>query len=287
MGRGRKFIQRLFTAKLLIAGESVLGLVIAFVALFIAGMSMLQSRQANRTAEAANALSDENNRTNKKALAISEQLAAAKSKLTLNAAVSTNPEFTLILKPTSPEFVLSDSQIEYMRLFGERVVNKALPADKDSDNMIPVPFTEETEEAGVHGLWLLHYVLEEEISSARKKHKWRVTTLTNIDIFDIAGYFPVIIRMDYAYEGHQARSVFLYEIFYSGWLDYGGKNGKGIDLGKPRLVRSLENNEDPTAILRERFQQWEKENFTEHREPEVATPTPTALKNKPKSKKRK
>jgi hypothetical protein len=109
----------------------------------------------------------------------------------------------------------------------------------------------------------------------------------NFDEYDIAGFFPVIVRVDYAYEGRQARSVFLYEIFYSGWLNNGGKNGKGLDLGKPRLVRSLESNEDPTAILRERFQQWAKENFTDHLVPEEATPTATASKNKAKPKKRK
>jgi hypothetical protein len=279
MGRGRKFIRRLFTAKLLIAGESILGLMIAFVALFIAGMSMLQSRQANRTAAAANTLAEDNNRINKKALAISEQAAAAKSEITLHAAVSDDSSPTLTLKPTSAEFVLSDSQIEYMRLFAETVANKDKPPsnDKDSKWMIPVPVTDDAEEAGVHGLTILQYALEEEISSSVKKHKWRVKMLSNINTYDIAGYFPVLIRVDYAYEGHQARAVLLYEMFYSGWLESGEG---GIRLGKPRLVRRLDHNEDPTAVLRERFRQWQKENFTLHREPEVATPTPTQSQRK-------
>lgn len=279
-------LRRLFTAKVLVASESALGLVIAALALVVAGTSLFQSREANRTAKAANALSEENNRINKKALAISEETAAGKRKLTLNATISTSPEFALSLKPTSGDFVLFDSQIEYMRLLAETVVDQTLPADKGTETVTPVPFTEETEQAGLHSLSRLHSILEDQIASARKSHKWRVQTLFDFDTADISGFFPLIIRVDYAYEGHRARSVFLYEIFYSGWPEQAGKNGKGIDLGKLRLVRTLEDNEDPTAILRERFQQWETENFTEDRSPSVTALTPSPAKTKPKSKKK-
>lgn len=279
--------RRLFTAKTLLAGESALGLVIALLALVVAATSLFQSRHANQTAEAANALSEDNNRINKKALALSEESVAAKRKLTLNATISTNPEFALSLKPTSGDFVLSDSQIEYMRLLTETVVDETSPADKGTITVTPVPYTEETEEAGVHRLSRLHDILEDQIASARKSHRWRIQDLSDFDIREISGFFPVIIRVDFAYEGHQAHSVFLYEISYSGWPDPIGKHGKGIDLGKPRLVRTLENNEDPTAILRERFQQWQTENFTEDRTLEIPFPTPTSPKSKPKPQKRK
>ena len=275
--KGRK-LRRLFTAKAWIAGESLLGLGIAIFALAISAVSLLQSRQANRTAVAANALVEENNRINKNALALSERLAAAKEKLTLSAVVSDNPKDTLILKPTSSDFVLSDSHMEYMRLVAERIADKSLPPDKASDKLIPEPFTEETSQAGVHSLSVLRYVLEETIASAVEQHKWRVQTLTNIDTYDIAGYFPILVRVEYVYEGREARAILLYDLFYSG-DPVEQVDRRDLEFGKPRLVRVLQNNEDPGAVLRERFYQWEQENFTKHREPELASPTPSPKQN--------
>ena len=280
------FIRRLFSAKSLIAEESILGLLIAFAAFAVAAVSLVHSRQANQTAQAANALAEENNRINKRALVLSEQSAAAKGEITLSAMVSND---TLTLKPTSAEFVLSDSQIEYARLFAERVVNKTKPlaSDKEPQWMIAQPVTEETDTAGVHSLTFFKLALEEVILSSEQKHKWRTKLKWNYDTFDIAGYFPILIRVDYVFEGHAAPAAMLYEIFYSGMPEI--DDGEGITLGKPRLVRRLDRTEDPRAVLIERFDQWHRENFTSHRVPELASPMPApspASKKKPQSKKR-
>jgi hypothetical protein len=277
--RRRKRWHRLIVTRL-IASESLLGLAIASGALLVSVFSLLQSREAGRTAAKA---------------------AQARELLMLNIAVHDSPnksDARLEIKPTSAEFVLSDVQLNFVRLpFDGQYPDKGKTFSTDDLKTSVQTTTEEAVTPESIDMSRLRFAIEYLLEKCSYPHKWRSRDLTNYDTYDLAGYFPILLRVEYVHEGQTTKTDLLYEIFYSGWVSSGpnalpdandevGNSdstqrdepessetenpARGLTLSKPRLVRRLEPTEEPRRVLRERFEQWLNEKFSPKQEVDPA-----------------
>jgi hypothetical protein len=241
LGRVFRKWKRLFSLKSFIAGESIAGLLIAFGALMVSALSFYQSRDANRAVERANSLSQESVRTSKEALDFAKQSEASKGELTLQVSISDKPPPIASITPVSPEFVISRTWVAYVHHgdeFQSAIADDAKP--------------------GVHDLSPIY----ERLSEMFKKFDAANTDSNGFDWGGGSldeGYFPIVISVEYTYHGAYLYREFLYELYYDR-LHSSVKKGlpEGyVALTKPRIVRTLRDDEDWQRVLMKQFKEWE------------------------------
>jgi hypothetical protein len=130
------------------------------------------------------------------ALLLSKQAASERKELTLQATVSNKPNSVLTFKPTSSDFVLSDSAIWYVRLESA----PAKPGKKDANTaarpkLVLSAHKDPADIPGIHDIARMRSNLVEELVRYRPgyewqnkwQNKWRIRPPINYDTYDIAG----------------------------------------------------------------------------------------------------
>lgn len=243
-------VKALFGAKSFIAGESIAGLLIALGALVIAGLSLWQSREANRNVAVANKAAQESVKVSKDALAFAEESEAFRSALSLKVAISDNLPPIMSIAPVSGEFVISDTWLAYVH---------------DGDNLQSA-YANPTQ-PGVHDLSPIFDRVNEMFVEYDRAN-------TDADGWDYGGglldegYFPVLVSVEYSFHGVPHFSTFIYELYYERWNHTETPKTSNVcerytPLRKPRLVRRLNENEDERRALMVRFENWRNEHCPE------------------------
>lgn len=173
--------------RLLERHERSITLVLGVAAIVIAVTSLLLSARANRAVERANQINEE-------VASISKNAWESKKAITLKAAISGSPPI-LTLTPISSDFVLSDSSVYYP------CGGKHCPQ-----------FSRDRGAPGVHDLSVAVASIEEVVKQ-RDKQRY-VFPDGSISEQWLPEWYPILIRLDYVYEGQPIEAHHLYIVIY-------------------------------------------------------------------------
>lgn len=182
-------MKRIFeeTLRLLERRQRSVNLVLGLAAIAIAVTSLLLSARANRAVERANQINEE-------IATISRDAWESKKAITLNAAISGSPPI-LTLSPVSSDFVLSDSSVYY-------------PCGGDHCPQ----FSRDRGAPGVHDLSVAVASIEEVVKQ-RDKQRY-VFPDGSVSEQWLPEWYPILIRLDYVYEGQPIEAHHLYIVVY-------------------------------------------------------------------------
>lgn len=173
--------------RLLERRERSINLVLGLAAIAIAVTSLLLSARANRAVERANQINEE-------AANLSRNALESKKAITLKATISGNPPI-LTLTPVSSDFVLSDSLVFY-------------PCGGDHCPQL----SNDRGTPGVHDLSPAVASIEEVVKQ-RDRQRY-IFPDGWISEQWLPEWYPILIRLDYVYEGQTIEAHHLYIVIY-------------------------------------------------------------------------
>lgn len=167
--------------------ERALNSLLGITAIAMAAVSLYVSTKANQAADRANQINEE-------AMNLSLDAADSKKAITLKGTISGDPPI-LTLTPVSSDFVLSDSSV-YYPCGGDRCPQ----------------FSRDRGTPGVHDLSIAVASIEEVIKQ-RDRQRY-VFPDGSISEQWLPEWYPILIRLDYVYEGQPLEAHHLYIVIY-------------------------------------------------------------------------
>jgi hypothetical protein len=218
--------------------EGALNTLLGFAAVTIAVISLYLSTQAYKAAERAN-------RINEEGLQLSRSTIESKKTITLKAEIVGDPPI-LHLTPVSQDFVLSDSLV-FVPCAGEACWHL-------STSSTP----------GIHSLSDVVTVIQEGV---KRRDEQRYVSPEG-DIYEqwLPEAFPIVIRVDYVYEGEAIELHLLYIIRYrdpssmslNRHEDEPKSTDHAVKLQSAYFAGQIVESDDAVQVLRKEYRNWRR-----------------------------
>jgi hypothetical protein len=225
------------TLRVLERRERSINVVFGLVAIAIATISLLLSARANRAVEQSNEI-------NREAARLSRDAFDAKSAITLKASISGSPPI-LTLTPVSNDFVISDSLVFYP------CIAEGCPQISDDPGA-----------AGVHDLSVAVASIEDAVQQ-RDKQRY-VSPDDWVSEQFLPEWYPILVRLDYVYEGRTIEAHQLYILIYTDPTSMSfnrhehspKRKDQSVKLERAYFLESVPENEKPLQALEKAYRNW-------------------------------